>query len=286
MFEISTIVPYDGAVNLEELQLHHLNLLKKFITRYEFDENFPNITSIPKNSRKWKIASIINMMFSKKFQIVKTAEPANLESRFLGRDWPITAESMIGMSRMNQLHDALDHVRINKVAGDIVETGIWRGGAVIFISAYLTVYEMSDRMIYGCDSFEGLPVPAEKYPEDRGDTHSTIDLLAVSKEEVENNFTKYNLSTSNIKLVKGWFEDSLPNLQVEKIAILRLDGDMYSSTIVALNSLFPKVSKGGIVIVDDFSLHGARKALYDYFELNNLSYEVTDIDGTGAYFIK
>lgn len=286
MIENRDFLPYDEVVKLEDIQTHHLNLMKKFITRYEFDENFPNFSPIPKNSRKWEIASIVNRKFSKKFQIVRTAEPVNLESRFLGRDWPMTAESMIGMSRMNQLHDALDQIRLKNVEGDIVETGIWRGGAVIFISTYLTIYGMTDRIIYGCDSFEGLPTPEEKYPEDRGDTHSTIEILAVSKEEVENNFKKYNLSTSNIKLVKGWFEDTLPKLPVEKIAILRLDGDMYSSTIVALNSLFPKVAKGGIVIVDDFSLHGARKALYDYFELHSYSYEVIDIDGTGAYFVK
>lgn len=191
---------------------------------------------------------------------------------------------MIGLRRMNQLHSSLDIVREEKVPGDIVETGVWRGGAIIFAASYLSIYGMEDRVVYGCDSFEGLPRPNPLFPEDEHDVHWTIDYLKVPISEVKANLIKYGVSEDKVILVKGWFEETLPILPTKKISILRLDGDMYSSTIAALNSLYTKVSKGGFIIIDDYCLKGAKKALFDY--LGEELPEIIDIDGTGAYFRK
>ena len=91
-----------------------------------------------------------------------------------------------------------------EVEGDLIETGVWRGGACIFMRAVLAAYGIEDRRIFVADSSEGLPKPdAAKYPADKGDKHHIHSYLAVSKDEVENNFRKYNLLDNQLFFLKG-----------------------------------------------------------------------------------
>jgi O-methyltransferase len=144
----------------------------------------------------------------------------------------------------------------------------------------------SDKKVFVADSFEGLPPPDPKYPADRGDTHHTIKILAVSLEEVNQNFKKYDLLDENVVFIKGFFEHTIPNAPVDKLSILRLDGDMYSSTIQVLESLYHKVSVGGYIIVDDWCLHNCRKAVNDFRERRNITDEIINIDGIGVFWKK
>jgi hypothetical protein len=102
----------------------------------------------------------------------------------------------------------------------------------------LAAYGVEDRKIYVADSFDGLPKPdTVKYPVDKDDTHYTHYLyLAVSREEVENNFRKYGLLDDQVVFLEGWFKDTLCQAPIEKLSILRLDGDMYGSTIESLET--------------------------------------------------
>ena len=135
------------------------------------------------------------------------------------------------------------------------------------------------------DSFEGLPPPdAEHYPADAGDQHHTYDALAISLEQVRDNFKKYGLLDEQVVFVKGWFRDTLPGLDVDRIAILRLDGDMYESTMDALSALYSKLSLGGFVIIDDYALPGCRQAVTDFRDAMGITAELVDIDGIGAYW--
>jgi O-methyltransferase len=271
-------------MELEQLRQHHLELLKKFIIRFDFDEQAYSWKQVKIFPGKLKVLLPILKILPRNWTFAEKLTSPDLENRRNGSDWPLTAESMIGLMRMNQLHESLDVIRNEQIPGDIVETGIWRGGAIIFAASYLSVYNMSDRKVFGCDSFEGLPEPDPKFPIDSNDIHSTIDFLRVSLPEVEHNLKKYLVDTDKVKLVKGWFEQTLPTLPVSKISILRLDGDMYSSTMDALKALYAKVSVGGIVIIDDYCLDGAKIAIHDFFgaELPTIH----DIDGMGAFFRK
>jgi O-methyltransferase len=271
-------------MDLEELRQHHLELLKKFITRFNFDEQAYSWKKVEIFSGKLKVLVPLLRILPRNWTIAEKVGAPDLESRRNGSDWPLTAESMIGLMRMNQLHESLDTIRIENIAGDIVETGIWRGGAVIFAASYLRIYGMEDRKVFGCDSFEGLPVPDPRFPVDSNDLHSTIDFLRVSLPEVQRNLEKYLLDIDKVNLVKGWFDQTLPTLPVTEISILRLDGDMYSSTMDALNALYEKVSTGGIVIIDDYCLQGAKRAIHDFFG-DDLPV-IHDIDGSGAFFRK
>ncbi len=213
--------------------------------------------------------------------------PFNQEARELGEDWPILAQSMAGNKRLQNIQTLAEDIFNNNIPGDFIETGVWRGGSCIFMSAILRAYGITDRDVYVCDSFEGLPPPKEhEYPVDRGDTHHTAPFLAVGLEQVQTNFEGYDLLTSQVKFVKGWFSDTLPGLEVEKLALLRLDGDMYESTIVALENLYPKLSVGGYVIVDDYGLPNCRRAIADYREFHGIDTELITIDNSSVYFQK
>ena len=89
-----------------------------------------------------------------------------------------------------------------------------------------------------------------------------------------------------MRFLVGWFSDTLPEAPFERLAILRLDGDMYQSTIEALRPLYPKLSKGGYVIIDDYALPGSQAAVQDYRREHGISEEIVDIDGTGVYWQK
>jgi len=106
--------------------------------------------------------------------------------------------------------------------------------------------------VWVADSFRGLPQAESNRADDVEDALWTYDFLAVPIERVKANFARYGLLDEQVRFLPGWFEDTLPTAPISQIAVLRLDGDMYDSTMVALRSLYPKLSVGGYVIVDDY----------------------------------
>ncbi len=170
-----------------------------------------------------------------------------------GLDWPQQALTMIGRVRLRSLRECCELAVREEIPGDFVETGIWRGGACIMMAAVLAAYDETERKVWGFDSFQGLPPPNEdEYPADQGDQLHRFPQLAVSIEEVVENFRRMGLWSDQVRLVKGWFKDTVPVAAVEKIAVLRLDGDLYESTIQVLDAFYPKLSPGGFCIIDDF----------------------------------
>jgi hypothetical protein len=203
-----------------------------------------------------------------------------------GRDWPALAHTMIGFKRLRNLRELTEKTITSNIPGDFIETGVWRGGACILMKAVLRAYGRTDRRVFVADSFEGLPKPDPRYLADRGDIHHSYKELAVSKEEVANNFARYDLLDEQVVFIKGWFKDTLQTAPIEKLAILRLDGDMYESTIVALMHLYPKLTKGGFCIVDDGNVPNCRAAITDFRRDHNISDTIVDIDGWGFYWQK
>ena len=202
-----------------------------------------------------------------------------------GAQYHETAFSMIGMRRLDNLQFCCEEVIRNRVPGDFIETGVWRGGAVIFMRAILKAYGIEDRTVWVADSFCGLPPPnSAKYPADRGDHHHTIDELRVSLEDVQSNFSAFGLLDSQVMFLKGWFSETLPVAPIARLAVLRLDGDMYESTIDALTQLYPKLSGAGYVIIDDYAIPGCRKAVDDFRAQRGIKEEMKRIDWTGVYW--
>ena len=153
--------------------------------------------------------------------------------------------------------------------------------------AVLTAYDIQDRKVFVADSFEGLPkADVKKYPDDKGDKHHIHNFLAVSKEEVENNFRKYDLLDEQVVFLKGWFKNTLTNAPIEKLSILRLDGDMYGSTMESLKNLYPKLSKSGFCIIDDYVIRGCQLAVKDYRKKHQINSEIREIDWASIYWRK
>jgi hypothetical protein len=209
-------------------------------------------------------------------------------ARDAGRDWPVVAHSMIGMQRMTSLWQLCERALQENVPGDLIETGIWRGGACIMMRAVLKAYGDKSRKVYCADSFAGLPKPEpDRYPQDAGDRHHEFEQLAISREDVMKNFDAYGLLDDQVEFVEGFFADTLPKLNARNFAVIRLDGDMYASTIQSLDSLYPKLSPGGFLIVDDYgAIPACRAAVEDFRRAHNIDCPTTKIDWTGIWWQK
>lgn len=196
------------------------------------------------------------------------------------RGYPIYAHSMIGKMRLDNIHRIAETILSLGVQGDWIETGVWRGGSCIFMRAILKSFGITDRVVWVADSFEGLPLPkADLYPQDVGREHLYKHAaLAVSLEDVQSNFEKYDLLDDQVRFLKGWFSDTLPSAPIEKLSILRLDGDMYESTMVALTSLYDKLSRGGFVIVDDYTLTECNQAIHDFRRDRQINDKIHEVE--------
>ena len=207
--------------------------------------------------------------------------------RLIGRDWPARAQTMIGSARMRSLRTLIETVLTDNIPGDLLEAGVWRGGASIYMRGILAAYGTTNRKVWAADSFAGLPPPTpDLYPADAGDRHSTVEALAVSLDEVKKNFALYDLLDNQVVFVQGWFKDTLPELPVDRLAILRLDGDMYSSTIETLEALYLKVQLGGYIIIDDYILPACRQAVHDFRAKMEIHEAFHDVDGAAVYWRK
>ena len=183
------------------------------------------------------------------------------------------AVSMLPLARLENLQYCVVDAIVRNVPGDLIETGVWRGGATIFMRGVLKALGITDRDVWVADSFEGLPVPdAEKFPVE-AKTHrgpmmnKAYGHFAVDLEEVRRNFRAYELLDRQVRFLKGWFKDTLPTAPIDRIAVMRLDGDYYQSTMDGLVNLYDKLSIGGYAIIDDYGEDTwtyCRKAVDDF----------------------
>ena len=182
-----------------------------------------------------------------------------------------------------------------KIPGDFVECGVWRGGASFLMAEVLRQSEVSDRRVWLFDSFEGLPPPAEidgaralAYPEDRASPWYH-DNCRASLKEVQGSVAALGLSGWT-RLVKGWFETTLPAHRdgIGPIALLRIDGDWYSSVRCCLDNLYDQVVDGGLVILDDYyAWDGCAIAAHEFLGSRRLGHRIEGLvgraEGVDAY---
>lgn len=166
--------------------------------------------------------------------------------------------------RLASLRAACETVIEEQVPGDLLEAGVFRGGMTIMMRAVLAAHDVTDRVVWAADSFAGVPPPAPNCAPDVGQEFHEHGL-DVGVDEVRANFAKYGLLDDQVRFLVGWFADTLPTAPIERLAVLRLDGDLYSSTMDAIRPLYDKVVVGGFVIVDDYwSIDATRQAIDDY----------------------
>ncbi|PRC46013.1 macrocin O-methyltransferase, partial [Mycobacterium sp. ITM-2017-0098] len=213
----------------------------------------------------------------------------NQQARELGLDWPAEAETMIGMQRLTSLQQCVETVLSEDIPGDLIECGVWRGGACILMRGVLAAYGDETRNVWLADSFQGVPrSDPQNYKADKG-IHAELvaGILGVSEADVKANFQRYGLLDDQVRFLPGWFKDTLAGAPIEQISVLRLDGDLYESTIQALDALYPRLSPGGFCIVDDYrAVKACELAVTDYRAKHGITAEIVDIDGTGVLWRK
>lgn len=256
----------------------YLDLLRRDLTRYGRDELVP--------VRWWRVGRRILKI--RNYMLVRE-RPFDQRKRDMGLDWPADAETMIGMQRLTNLQHCVETVLADDIPGDLVECGVWRGGASILMRAVLAAYADETRCVWLADSFAGVPPPdAAKYKADKGiRLDRAAGVLAVPESEVRANFQRYGLLDGQVRFLPGWFKDTLHDAPIERIALLRLDGDLYESTIQSLDALYPRLSPGGFCVIDDYhALEACRQAVADYRAKHGVFAEIVEIDGTGVFWRK
>jgi hypothetical protein len=193
------------------------------------------------------------------------------------------AHTMIGLDGLGNLERCAHRVFADGVPGDFLEAGVCHGGASIFLRALQVAYGEGDRATWLADSFEGVPPPT--HPVDREHeldlTEERVPWMAAGVQAVRDNFETYDLLSDGVRFLPGLFADTLPDAPVERLAILRVDGDLYSSTRDALEALYDRVSDGGYVIVDDYGcLEPCRLAVDEFLAKRGLDVEIDQIDWT------
>jgi O-methyltransferase len=276
-------VPLDaGSARVGDL---YLDLLKKALTRFGFSSDYRAVEPPLGSVKRMLYTPVRRWLAARRFELVRVV-PFDPERRAQGVDWPYEAETMIGLVRLDHLQQCIIDVVRNRVPGDLLEAGVWRGGVPIFMRAVLKVYGDNERTVWAADSFEGYPKPnAQRCAADQGSTYWTATRAAVSLEEVRSNIARYGLLDDRMRFVKGWFRETLPTAPIERLAVLRLDGVMYESIWDSLRYLYPKVSVGGYVIIDDYASDNPQcvKAVDDYRVAHSITEELQRIN-VGSVF--
>jgi O-methyltransferase len=241
----------------------YLDLLKKNLTRTLAADAY-HVVVPPRATALWVLFQPFRWFFARRdLQLVQRFDPA---VRREGGDWPVDAETMIGVRRLDNIQACAGDVISRGVPGDFIETGVWRGGATIFMRGLLKAYGVTDRRVWVADSFQGLPKPSPNAPRsDHDERLWAFTQLAVSLDQVKANFARYELLDDQVAFLPGFFAETLPAAPVGQLALLRLDGDLYESTRDALVHLYPRVASGGYVIVDDYhNVPGCRQAVDEH----------------------
>jgi O-methyltransferase len=199
---------------------------------------------------------------------------------------PTMAHTMVGVDRLDNVRLLMQLALDEKIPGDFIETGVWRGGCCILMRGILAANEIRDRKVYVADSFAGVPPPRpDVFPADRDLRLDLSTELAVSLETVRENFRRYGLLDDQVVFVEGLFCQTLPVLDAGPFALVRLDGDLYESTYIALQCLYPNLSPGGFLIVDDYGvIEACRQAVDDYRMEHNIDAPINWVDRSGVWW--
>jgi O-methyltransferase len=195
--------------------------------------------------------------------------------RWAGIDWPLHGVTMVGLPRLADLQSCIETVVQESVPGDLIEAGAWRGGASIMMRAVLDSLGCTDRTVVVADSFQGFP---ELDAAESDGVDYSYEFFSAPLDEVKKNFARFGYERG-VDFIPGFFEDTLPRLADRPWALVRLDGDSYSATQVGLRSLYPSLSPGGYVVIDDYNVvDGCRRAVDDFRREYGLTEPIEEVD--------
>jgi len=190
--------------------------------------------------------------------------------------------TLLTKGQLDLVEKAVLAVEERGIPGDFLEAGVWRGGVIILMRALIDAYGIAERKVFAADSFSGIPKNVRAI-NDPVDTWN--DRWVASLDEVRQNIGRFGLLDDRIAFAVGYFSDSLKKLAGERFALIRLDSDSYDSVETSLEYLYPLLSKGGIVIIDDWHLPGCRMAVLEYRSQIGIQDEIQVYEGN-AYWVK
>ncbi|MGB5912522.1 MAG: TylF/MycF/NovP-related O-methyltransferase [Promethearchaeia archaeon] len=207
--------------------------------------------------------------------------------------------TMTSIEQMYAVYNATQYIVKNKIEGDIVECGVWKGGSIMISALTLLKMNAINRLLYLYDTYEGMIKPTErdirifdktpalKIWNKKKMIENHIDWCYASLEDVKENLYSTGYPKENVKFIKGMIQETIPNIIPEKIALLRLDTDLYDSTYHELTYLYPKLMKNGVLIIDDYGFwKGQKEAVDEYFVKHKINILLNRIDEKGRIAIK
>jgi O-methyltransferase len=254
----------------------YLSLIKKCITRKGFEPGYFLPRKEKRSPRIAVIRALDRMLRKIGYSLVKF-ERLSEEEKLKGQGWPAFSETMMGIERLNSLQACVETILSENIEGDFFEAGCWRGGAVIFMLAMLKVYKDGSRIVWAADSFQGYPAPSDNATDDERFLFKHADYFAVTKDLFINNVKKYDLYSDRLKVLEGYFSESIPKAPIKKLSLIRIDVDGYDSTTDVLNSLYPRLSPGGYVIIEDMETPGCRRAVEEFCKKNSIDLPIFPI---------
>jgi len=190
------------------------------------------------------------------------AGPGALDLASLKRD--VAEDTTAGPARLDAIERQVRSVLADRVPGDLMECGVWRGGAALVMRAVLEATGDRERSVWLADSFAGPPPPdPAAFPEDAGARWWAYPSMGAPREAVEETFSRHGLLDDRVRFLSGWFRDTLPG-PVGTLALLRIDAALYESTFLALEHLYPRLSAGGVVVVVHERMARCRRAVEDF----------------------
>ena len=243
---------------------------------------------------KQKVKKRIYKRFFAEYRVIQNNNYSDFSIRELDIINKVKPFTMTSPERIVSLIRAINYVEDNNIEGSIVECGVWKGGSMM---AALLALKTNNRSIYLYDTFEGMSEPTK---EDNSYKNESAQKAYLTKDdywkriechsslnEVENNIYKTNYPKDKISFIQGKVEETIPKTIPDKIAILRLDTDWYESTMHEMVYLFPKLVKGGVVIIDDYGhWKGCKKAVDEYLLKQNIKLFLNRVDYTCRIGVK
>jgi len=206
------------------------------------------------------------------------------DERLEGKDWPDEAMTLLSLSRLDNIQYCMEMCLQENIPGHFMECGVWRGGACILMAGILHAYGITDREVHLADSFMG--VPKSMNGKDENETFHNYSYLSCSSYQVKINFDRYGLLKQYVQFTPGMFATTLRYFD-RPLAVLRIDGDLYSSTMDCLKNLYHRISPGGYVIIDDYvNFPHVRDAVNDFRAANSISEEIAGVDWSAVYWRK
>jgi O-methyltransferase len=228
------------------------------------------------------------------YEVTAIGRPrADMEPEFISSFQICKPYTCTSVERMYALYQATRYIVRSAVPGAIVECGVWRGGSMMMSALTLQQMGVAEQQLYMYDTYAGMVEPGNRdgVEANRGwrrrQRQSDNDWCYAPLEEVRKNMAATRYPAHQIRFIEGKVEDTIPQIIPEQIALLRLDTDWYSSTHHELRHLFPRLSPGGVLLIDDYGhWSGARDAVNEYLETHRIPFLLHRIDYSGRLAIK